>query len=326
MVSNRKGTTRRFVISAAWLKAGLALFLITAVISAACIVDYVGLLSQSLENKRLRVENTQLKEQFQVVEGKLNAFESSLERVKGFMTKLRLITNVDQENRTLKLAIGPLPRTGLGASGGETGRDPASLPATGIGEQDGVFYQKPPADELQGELTVEGQRDYASLAIRIDQAVQETSVREQGILELWETLSERQSLLGATPSIKPVRGWYTSKFGYRISPFTGRPVMHNGLDIAANPGTQIYAPADGVVSFAGYDPGYGNLVSVDHGYGVVTRYGHTSQIFVEVGQRVKRRDVLAAVGSTGRSTGPHLHYEVRVNNVPVDPQNYVLDE
>lgn len=338
VVSNRKGTTHRVVVSAAWLKAGLALAVLLSVVSAACVVDYVGLLAQSVENKRLRVENSQLKEQFQVVEGKLNALETGLERVKSFVTKLRLITNVDADDRSLKLAIGPLPRVGQSvepesldgahdSTGAAKSSSAAAAGATGASEQqDSVFFQKPPADELQGELTVEGQRDYGSLAIRIDQAVNETAIREQGILELWENLSERQSLLLATPSLRPVRGWFTSKFGYRISPFTGRPMMHAGLDIAASPGSPIYAPADGVVSFAGYDPGYGKLVSVDHGYGVITRYGHTSQIFVEVGQKVKRHDVIALVGSTGRSTGPHLHYEVRVNNVPVDPQNYVLDE
>lgn len=330
MVSNRKGTTRRITVSAAWLKAGITLFTVLAVIASACVVDYLGLLSQSIENKRLRTENSQLKQQFQVVEGKLNALESGLERVKGFVTKLKLITNIDSEDRTLKLAIGPLPKTGQSVDAeilaqGQ-GRQPASAVARGGDDRDGIFFQKPPADELQGELAVEGQRDYASLAIRIDQAVQETNIREQGVLELWESLSERQSLISATPNIKPVRGWFTSKFGYRISPFTTRPVMHAGLDIAASPGSPIYAPADGVVSFAGYDPGYGKLVSIDHGYGVVTRFGHTSAIYVEVGQKIHRRDVIAAVGNTGRSTGPHLHYEVRVNNVPVDPQNYVLDE
>ena len=329
MVSNRKGVTRRIVVSAAWLKAGAALFVVLAVVASACVVDYFGLLSQSVENKKLRAENAQLKQQFQVVEGKLNALETGLERVKSFVTKLRLITNVDSEDRTLKLAIGPLPRSGQSVEPERLhgDRQPAAIIPAGEGpETDGVFFEKPPTDDLQGELSVEGQRDYASLAIRIDQAVQETVVREQGILELWETLSERQSLLAATPNIKPARGWFTSKFGYRISPFTGRPVMHNGLDIAAAPGAPIHAPADGIVSFAGYDPGYGKLVSIDHGYGVVTRFGHTSQIFVEVGQKVTRRDLIAAVGNTGRSTGPHLHYEVRVNNVPVDPQNYVLDE
>ncbi|MES2854799.1 MAG: M23 family metallopeptidase [Bdellovibrionota bacterium] len=337
VVSNRKGTTHKLVISAAWLKAGLSLAIVAGVIASACVVDYVGLLSQSIENRRLRSENMQLKQQFQVVEGKLNSLESGLERVKGFVTKLRLITNVEGEDRTLKLAIGPLPRTGQSVEpemmAGEDAhehdegdREPASAHGAIVPMSDSLFVQRPPPDELQGELTVEGQRDYGSLAIRIDQAVRETTMREQGILELMETLSERKSLLAATPSIKPVRGWFTSKFGYRISPFTQRPVMHNGLDIAAAPGSPIHAPADGVVSFAGYDPGYGKLVSIDHGYGVITRFGHTSQIFVEVGQKVSRRDVIAAVGNTGRSTGPHLHYEVRVNSVPVDPQNYVLDE
>lgn len=331
MVSNRKGDTKKVVVSAAWLKAGLSLFVVLAVISSACVVDYIGLLSQSIENKRLRVENGQLKQQFSVVEGKLNSLESGLERVKGFVTKLKLITNIESEDRTLKLAIGPLPKSGQSVDAEvatQTGRQPSGYGAGARGgdDHDGVFFEKPPTDELQGELAVEGQRDYASLAIRIDQAVSETNIREQGVLELWETLSERQSLIAATPNIKPARGWFTSKFGYRISPFNSRPVMHNGLDIAAAPGAPIIAPADGVVSFAGYDPGYGKLVSIDHGYGVVTRFGHTSRIFVEVGQKVRRRDIVAAVGTTGRSTGPHLHYEVRVNNVPVDPQNYVLDE
>ena len=225
IASNRKGATRSVVISAAWLKAGLALTAVGLIVSMACIVDYLGLLSQTVENKRLKVENKQLKEQFQVVEGKLNSLETGLERVKGFVTKLRLITAVGDEDRTLKLAIGPLPRTG------EALRDPASVMGTAkgpyAGDEDAVFYQKPPADPLQGELTVEGQRDYASLAVRIDQAVADTHMREQSVLDLWETLSERQSLMSATPSIRPSRGWFTSKFGYRVSPFTGHPVMHN---------------------------------------------------------------------------------------------------
>jgi murein DD-endopeptidase MepM/ murein hydrolase activator NlpD len=102
--------------------------------------------------------------------------------------------------------------------------------------------------------------------------------------------------------------------------------MHYGLDLAASPGTPVYAPADGVVTYASYDESYGKLVTIDHGYGVMTRFGHNSQIFVHVGQTVSRWDIITAVGSTGRSTGPHLHYEVRINNVPVDPSNYILDE
>lgn len=329
IVNNRRGSTRRLVLSSGVLKAALTLGFVLALVGASVVVDYLGLLVQSVENRRLTTENERLRDQFQIVEGKVVALESSLERVKSFVTKLKTITNVDSEDRALQLAIGPLPKTGQSVPGliDPSGRTPAALPHVGRStEEETALLDRPTANPLEGELTVEGQRDYAALAIRIDQAVRETALRETGILELWEALSERQSLLAATPSIRPVRGWFTSKFGYRISPFTGRPVMHSGLDIAAQPGAPIYAPADGIVSFAGFDPGYGKLVSIDHGYGVVTRYGHASQLFVEVGQKVKRRDIIAAVGNTGRSTGPHLHYEVRINGIPVDPIHYVLDE
>ena len=333
MITNRKGRTLSLTLSDGWLKAVTSVILVLSVIGAAAVVDYLGLLGASIENRRLRAENSLLREQFQVVEGKLNALEGSLERVRGFVTKLKLITNIETEDRSLKLALGPLPRPGQPIGGAETaavGRNPAGLggimPTGSAAEQDSVFFKAPIPDETAGEIAAEQARDYASLAIRIDTAVQDVGIREQGVLELWESLSERQNLLAATPSIKPVRGWFTSKFGYRISPFTSKPVMHAGLDVAAAPGSPIYATADGIVSFAGYDPGYGKLVTIDHGYGVVTRFGHTSQIYVELGQKIKRRDIIAAVGSTGRSTGPHLHYEVRVNDVPVDPSNYILDE
>ena len=102
--------------------------------------------------------------------------------------------------------------------------------------------------------------------------------------------------------------------------------MHEGLDIAAAPGTPVFAPADGNVSFVGYDAGYGKLVIIDHGYGVETRYGHNAQTHVALGQKIRKGDLLSNVGNTGRSTGPHLHYEVRVNGAPVDPVKYIVEE
>jgi len=101
--------------------------------------------------------------------------------------------------------------------------------------------------------------------------------------------------------------------------------MHSGLDIAAAPGTPVYAPANGIISYVGYESGYGNLVTIDHGYGVKTRYGHNSEVHVKYGQKVKRGDKVASVGSTGRSSGYHLHYEVRVNGVAVDPKKYIIE-
>jgi murein DD-endopeptidase MepM/ murein hydrolase activator NlpD len=197
-----------------------------------------------------------------------------------------------------------------------------------LAQQDAIFEQPQRLNESKGEVAEQPapSKDYASLVVRIDKAVHETQLKEQSVIDLWESLSERQSLINATPNVKPARGWLTSRFGYRVSPFTSKAAMHAGLDIAAAPGSPVYAPADGVVSYAGYDQGYGKLVSIDHGYGVSTRFGHTSQIYVQVGQKVSKWDVVAAVGNTGRSTGPHLHYEVRINGTPVDPINFILDE
>ena len=102
--------------------------------------------------------------------------------------------------------------------------------------------------------------------------------------------------------------------------------MHEGLDIANQLGSAIVAPGSGVITYAGPRPGYGNLVTIDHGYGIQTQYGHVSRFFVHSGQKVKRGAKIAAVGNTGRSTGPHVHYEVRVKGIPVDPQFYILEE
>lgn len=325
IVSNRSGKTRKYVLPVAWLKAAVAFGVVALLLCSMAVVDYAGLLVQSVQVKRLKADNARLESQFQLVEGKLNALEKGLERIKSFSTKLRMITNMEDPDRTLKLAVGPVAGNDRALEAIHVPIDERE-PASEVAEEDAPFFQTPPLDISRGELAVEKGRDFASLSIRIDEAVREVGMREQNILELWESLSGRQNVLRATPSLKPARGWYTSRFGYRVSPTSGHATMHAGLDIAAAPGTPVYAPADGVVSFAGYDSGYGKLVSIDHGYGVVTRYGHNSKVFVTVGQRLARGDLISAVGNTGQSTGPHLHYEVRINDVPVDPANYILEE
>lgn len=324
-MSDRRGIIRRYVVSSSWLKAFAAFAVIVLIVGLAAFVDYLGLLAQSIENKRLRAENRQLRGQFEVVENKLSALEGNLERVKSFTTKLQLITGTEEQNREVRLALGPQPNAAENLDAMNEPLDERG-PASLIGKEDSVFLEKAPLDTAVGELAVEEEKDYASLSVRIEKALKDTTLREQGVLQLWESLSSRQSLLKATPSLKPVTGWVTSRFGYRLSPFSGKAALHQGLDIASAPGTPVYAPADGVISFAGYDQGYGKLVSIDHGYGVVTRFGHNSQLYVVVGQKVKRGDVISATGSTGRSTGTHLHYEVRVNGLPVDPLNYILSE
>jgi murein DD-endopeptidase MepM/ murein hydrolase activator NlpD len=132
-------------------------------------------------------------------------------------------------------------------------------------------------------------------------------------------------LLSSTPSIAPVRGILTDGFGGRSDPFTGEPGQHNAVDISSAVGQPVRSPADGIVVKAEWANGYGNVIFISHGYGYSTRYGHLSNFAVRAGQRVKRGDVIGYVGSTGRSTGPHLHYEVRVNNNPVNPLEYILN-
>jgi murein DD-endopeptidase MepM/ murein hydrolase activator NlpD len=324
--SNRRGLTKSWTLSAAWMKAFAVLGFTFSVIGAAAVVDYVGLLMSAGAGKVLKAENDQLKRQFQVVESKLSSLESSLERVQNFTRKLKAITNVEDSERAVNLTVGPNPKPGQDLSAEDTKVDFDREPSAELLSKESPFSEKLPVDEEAGELTRDVARNYASLSVRIDRAVKATQLREQGVLQLWESLSERQSLVNATPNIKPSRGWFTSRFGYRVDPFTGRPEMHAGLDIAAPPGTPVYAPADGIVSYVGFESGYGKIVSIDHGYGVVTRFAHNSRVFVEQGQKVSRRDVISAIGSTGRSSGPHVHYEVRVNGVPVDPENYVLDD
>jgi murein DD-endopeptidase MepM/ murein hydrolase activator NlpD len=133
------------------------------------------------------------------------------------------------------------------------------------------------------------------------------------------TLDRREALVGATPSVWPTHGWLTSAFGTRSDPFTGEPGYHQGLDISTEKGQPVLATADGAVESAVYAGDYGKLVVLKHGFGLSTRYGHLSGFAVTPGQDVKRGDVIGYVGSTGRSTGPHLHYEILLNDHPIDP-------
>ena len=153
------------------------------------------------------------------------------------------------------------------------------------------------------------------------------TVRQLHVLaRLEKAAGERVDLWAATPSIWPVKGPVSSKFGPRISPFTGKKAFHAGVDIVAPTGEEIRAPAQGKVVVTSYDSRMGKYVQINHRHGIETTYGHLSKILVRYGQEVKRGDLLGRVGSTGRfSTGPHLHYQVAVNDKVVDPLQYILD-
>lgn len=150
-----------------------------------------------------------------------------------------------------------------------------------------------------------------------------------GFDSLLKSLEDQQNLLAATPTIRPIskqeQSWITSTFGYRKSPFTNKRELHKGYDIATRKGAPIFATGDGVVTFAGNKGLLGKTVIINHGHGVITRYGHCSKLLKKRGEKVKRWDTIALVGNTGRSTGPHVHYEVHLNGIAVNPKKYILN-
>ncbi len=165
----------------------------------------------------------------------------------------------------------------------------------------------------------------ASVKDGLEWLSKQATLQERVLDELSQAAEQRSTRWSSTPSIWPVKGWVTSGFGPRMSPFTEKPAWHDGLDIGAAPNTPVHAPAQGRITSIGYDPKLGNMVRLDHGFGVETVYGHLAKALVKEGQRVDRGDVIALVGSSGLATGPHLHYMVKLNGQALDPSKYILE-
>lgn len=192
----------------------------------------------------------------------------------------------------------------------------------GIGGPSGPWLER-------DSLAAAGPNGKQALAARIDmdQLTRRANILVRSIGEAYDSASSQRARYAAMPSIMPTKGWLTSAFAReRIHPVLHLARPHEGMDLSAPKGTPIEAPAAGVVTQVAWVEGYGNLLTIDHGYGLVTRYAHTSKILVVRGQRVKRGQHVADVGSTGLSTGPNLHYEVWVNGRPVNPMKYVLPD
>lgn len=184
-----------------------------------------------------------------------------------------------------------------------------------------------PPETFGSALGAEAQSD--RLVRRMDETVAGLGTalewHAQSLASLVTGLTKKANRLASTPSIRPAGGWKTSGFGPRISPFTGQEEFHRALDIANEAGTPIVAAADGVVIRAGKAGPRGNRLVIDHGYGLTTGYAHAARLMKKKGTRVQRGETIALMGSTGRSTGPHLHYEVQLNGVAVNPEAYILN-
>ncbi len=171
-----------------------------------------------------------------------------------------------------------------------------------------------PTAELLGSSNLKG---------NIDVLKDRTTAVESRLSQLEQVAQKQATGRRVTPSIWPVRGTITSYFGSRPDPFSGEGELHLGVDISALLGTQVRAPADGKVIYAQRQAAYGNLIIIDHGNGLTTRHGHLHSFVVKVGQKVRKNELIGYVGTSGRSTAPHLHYEVRVNDRPVNPNKYL---
>jgi len=228
---------------------------------------------------------------------KINELESQVAKLSLFDKKLRIIANIEGEPK------------------------PAGAPEQVLGQggdsiADDDLFTKPGAKVE--ELVDKMRSDLLNLE-------HQATGQEESFKELTSFLVNKSVKLASTPSIWPAKGWVTSNFGGRISPFTGNPQHHSGIDIANRIGTPVASPAAGVVVKAGRDSSLGNRIEISHGYCIKTTYGHLDNYLVRVGQRIKRGEKIGAMGNTGRSTGPHLHYSVAVNGVLVNPEKYILD-
>jgi murein DD-endopeptidase MepM/ murein hydrolase activator NlpD len=270
---------------------------------------------------------------------------SAREQTEAFSTAVddlkKRLTSMKEVNQRLRVMLGiESPKAGDVAYG--RGGEDAPLPAgnnlsisdkalqsdAGIQLNSGDSNQSSLAGQTSpfaGSSSLTEQERIASLKESIDWLSKEATIQEQSLQELSLAAEKKSSRWAATPSIWPVRGWVTSGFGPRVSPFTEKPAWHDGLDIGAAANAPVQAPAQGRVTAIGFDPKLGNLVKIDHGFGIETLYGHLAKALVKEGQRVKRGEVVGLVGSSGLATGPHLHYMVKVNGQALDPVKYILE-
>ena len=183
-----------------------------------------------------------------------------------------------------------------------------------------------PLDGRGGPLVLARPMTELDLQKAIAELTDAVDARDDSLSSIEAKILQQSVLKEMLPNAEPVNVAYnSSSYGWRIDPFTGGKAFHEGLDFPANIGTPIYAAADGIVSFADHTPDYGNIVKIEHGSGLETRYAHASKLLVHAGERVAKGQIVAEVGSTGRSTGPHLHYEIRLNGDSLDPRKYLAD-
>jgi murein DD-endopeptidase MepM/ murein hydrolase activator NlpD len=307
----RKDLVRRLV----WVAGGLALLL------TACLADYIYVRIAHAELNRLRVEVAEQQGQIDSFDATLNGVRSTLANIGEFERKVRIIANLPGSAATGGEEVAevgvdsPEPKPQLGVPG-------ISAPATVAPP----LLPEAPSEEPQARIGASSAELLIAALHRSARQLGEVAAsQERSLSEIVGQLESKRAHLAATPAIWPAKGWLTSRFGTRTSPFTNQKQFHAGIDIAGERGTDIVAPAQGKVVFAGSRGPLGKSVIIDHGYGVRTQYGHSDDLYVKTGETVQRGQRIAALGNSGRSTGPHLHYVVEVKGKAVNPLDYIFD-
>jgi murein DD-endopeptidase MepM/ murein hydrolase activator NlpD len=285
--------TRHLRIHKKTFKIGLYLLTFGLLCTIFFLCDYIQVRKKTFELNQLRQQTQEQKSKIHFFASKIEDLEKRLSRLKDFDKRIRIIANLEKGQET--------------------------KPVMGMGG--------PSASDIREKLRAEKNEMGLAQQMRtdIERLELEATSQEESLSELEKLLQSKKDMLAHTPSIWPAHGWVTSGFGFRTNPFTTLTQMHEGLDIANRIGTPVIAPSDGIVSDTGKDSAYGNFIVISHGFGINSRFLHLNRILVRPGQRVKRGDKIAEVGTTGKSTGPHLHYEVRVNGIPVNPLRYIVN-
>ncbi|UCF57083.1 MAG: M23 family metallopeptidase [Deltaproteobacteria bacterium] len=284
---------RRLKIPKSLLFFFFLIFLSAALTLTWGIRDYRAIKAKIPRLAQLEEENAQQRIQLIALTQKIDQISGKLIELKKFDQKLKNMVNLEtSEDNTQFLGIG--------------GSDPSLL---------NPDYTLEKAHQKLVRLMHQS----------LDNLNTEISIQTNEKAELCKFLDNQKIMLACTPSIWPTRGWLSSGFGYRISPFTNEKEFHKGIDISTRMNTPVLAPADGVISSTGRDHAMGNMLTINHSYGMKTRYGHLSKTLVKKGQYVKRGQKIGLVGKSGRTTGPHLHYEVYLNGLPVNPLRHILN-
>ncbi len=279
------------------------------------LTDYASLYVDKWELARLKKDNRAWEQKWTQASRQLEDLEKKVHQISDFSKKIQLITS------------GPLePKEGHKGFG-KVHFSPELMALSS--HKFNTAHDLETEKQEESPYRVLSSSSSQDLEMRIEDLKGKSEWVKQSSWALYTDLLEKQDVFNNTPNILPVKGWISSPFGYRNETIYAdhEPYFHHGMDIAATEGSPVVATADGKVSYTGYDEyGYGNLIVIDHGYGLKTYYAHLAEIKTHLGQAVERGDVIGAVGNTGKSTGAHLHYEIRFNGTALNPENYILTQ